>query len=55
MENTDPATIIKAITALPEPEPLERRIQLWAHPAWAGFLMLLMGLFWAGRKAAGSF
>ncbi len=55
LNTTDPETIIKAITALPEPEQLERRIPLWAHPAWAGTLIGLLGIFWAGRKAAGMF
>jgi hypothetical protein len=55
MESADPAAVVAAIAALPQPEPLERRVQLWAHPAWAGFLILLMGVFWAGRKAAGTF
>ncbi len=55
LRTTDPEAIIRAITALPEPEPLERRIPLWAHPAWAGILISLLGIFWAGRKAAGVF
>ncbi len=55
MESADPAAVIAAIAALPQPEPNERRVQLWAHPLWAGFLIALMGIFWAGRKAAGNF
>jgi uncharacterized membrane protein len=55
MDTADPAAVIAAIAALPQPAALERRVQLWAHPAWAGFLILLMGVFWAGRKAAGTF
>jgi hypothetical protein len=55
LENADPAAVIAAIAALPQPEPQERRVQLWAHPLWAGFLVLLLGVFWAGRKAAGTF
>lgn len=55
MESADPAALAAAVAALPEPEPQERRIQLWAHPIWAGVLILLMGVFWAGRKAAGTF
>jgi hypothetical protein len=53
--STDPAAVIAAIAALPQPEPLERRVQLWAHPAWAGVLIVLLGVFWVGRKAAGTF
>lgn len=55
MENADPAAVISAIAALPQAEPQERRVQLWAHPLWAGFLILLLGIFWVGRKAAGAF
>ena len=55
MKNADPAAAAAAISALPEESPEERRIQLWANPLWAGVLILLMGIFWAGRKAAGTF
>ena len=55
MESADPAAVIAAIAALPQPELEERRVQLWAHPLWAACLVLLMGVFWGGRKAAGSF
>jgi hypothetical protein len=55
MESADPAAVIAAIAALPHPEPQERRVQLWAHPLWAGFLIALLGIFWFGRKTAGSF
>ncbi len=55
MDNADPAAVIAAIAQLPQPEPQERRVQLWAHPAWAGLLVLLLGVFWVGRKAAGAF
>ena len=55
MESADPAAVIAAIASLPQPELQERRVQIWAHPLWAGFLVLLMGVFWAGRKAVGSF
>jgi uncharacterized membrane protein len=55
MESADPAAVIAAIAALPQPELEERRVQLWAHPLWAAGLVFLMGVFWAGRKAAGTF
>ncbi|MFZ4768016.1 MAG: hypothetical protein ACOYMN_23960, partial [Roseimicrobium sp.] len=50
-----PTDIVKAIAALPDPELEERRLLLWAHPLWAGFLLLLLGVFWIGRKMAGAF
>jgi hypothetical protein len=55
MENADPAKVVAAIAALPEVPPAERRVQIWAHPVWAGFLIILLALFWIGRKAAGAF
>ena len=55
MSSVQPDDIVKAIAALPEPELEERRLLLWAHPAWAGFILLLLGMFWAGRKMAGAF
>jgi uncharacterized membrane protein len=55
IENADPAAVVAAIAALPQPQPQERRVQLWAKPLWAGLLVLLLSLFWVGRKAAGSF
>jgi len=55
LKNADPAAAVAAIAALPDPPPEERRIPLWAHPLWAATLVLLMAIFWAGRKLAGSF
>ena len=40
--------------ALPEPEPIERRLRLWAHPFWIGAIVLLLTIFWIGRKMAGA-
>lgn len=45
--------LVSAIKELPEPEPQIRRIRLWAHPIWAGTMILLLGLFWVGRKLVG--
>ncbi len=50
----DPAKILERISALPEPEPVERRLRLWAHPAWIGAILLLLTVFWVGRKMAGA-
>jgi hypothetical protein len=55
MENATPASIAALVAALPQPELQERRVQLWAHPLWSGLLMLLLGIFWAGRKLVGAF
>jgi uncharacterized membrane protein len=45
--------IVKQISTLPEMKPLELRIKLWSNPWWAGLLILLLGIYWTGRKLAG--
>ncbi|MGY8653975.1 MAG: hypothetical protein ACKVJX_10175 [Verrucomicrobiia bacterium] len=45
--------ILERIALLPEPRPLEKRIRLWASPWWGGLILLLLGVYWAGRKMAG--
>jgi hypothetical protein len=55
MENATPGSIIPLLAELPQPELQERRVQLWASPLWSGLLMLLLGIFWAGRKLVGAF
>jgi len=47
-------SIRDAIARLPEPDPVERRLRIWAHPAWVGVIILLLGIFWVGRKATGA-
>ncbi len=44
---------VEAISLLPEPRPLEKRIRLWSHPLWGGLLLLLLAVYWTGRKLAG--
>jgi hypothetical protein len=50
----DPSALRDRLAALPEPEPVERRLRLWSHPAWLGPIVLLLALFWVGRKMAGA-
>jgi hypothetical protein len=50
-----PESVLAAIQKIPEASPAEQRVLLWAHPGWAGFLILLLSIFWVGRKAAGTF
>ncbi|GIW88317.1 MAG: membrane protein [Isosphaeraceae bacterium] len=45
--------LMRSLAELPEPEPSVRRVPLWSHPAVAGGLIALMGIFWVGRKAVG--
>jgi len=42
------------LAALPDPEPTVHRVRIWAHPFWAGLLVLLLGVFWVGRKMVGT-
>jgi uncharacterized membrane protein len=55
LDSADPAKVLASIAALPPEEMTERRLQIWAHPAWAGTLIGLLVIFWIGRKAAGVF
>lgn len=45
--------LIQSLASLPEPSPSIRRVQLWSHPATAGVLLLLLTVFWIGRKSVG--
>ncbi|MDB6027182.1 MAG: putative rane protein [Verrucomicrobiales bacterium] len=45
--------VIKKISLLPEPKPIEKRIRLWSDPWWGGLILLLLTVYWAGRKFAG--
>jgi hypothetical protein len=46
-------SLVDRIAAMPEPEPIIRRFRLWSHPAWGGLIVILLGVFWTGRKLAG--
>ena len=47
-------SLLDYLAALPEPEPTVHRTRIWAHPLWAGLLILLLGLFWIARKMTGN-
>jgi hypothetical protein len=47
--------LIQEINALPAPRPLENRIPLWSHWATVAALVVLLGIFWIGRKLNGAF
>ena len=51
---SDVQSLLDSLATLPEPEPIVHRIRIWSHPLWAAFLILLLGLFWIGRKMAGT-
>ncbi len=45
--------VLQSLAALPDPPPSVRRVQLWCHPAVAGSLIVLLAVFWIGRKVIG--
>ncbi len=45
--------VVQSLAELPEPPPSIRRVQLWSHPALAGGIVALLGVFWIARKAIG--
>ncbi len=47
--------LVKEINALPEPQPLVDSIKLWAHWLAPTILVILLALFWIGRKLNGTF
>ena len=52
--NTDSLhELIKRISVLPEPRPAEIRTRLWSNPWWGGAILLLLLVYWTGRKLVG--
>ncbi|MEZ6060545.1 MAG: vWA domain-containing protein [Planctomycetaceae bacterium] len=49
----DVQSLVDQIAEMPEPDGEVRRVRLWSHPAWGGLLVVLLGVFWTGRKLAG--
>ena len=45
--------IAALLSALPDPPPAIRRLQLWSHPWAVALVVALLGVFWTARKAAG--
>jgi hypothetical protein len=45
--------LLQVLASLPEPAPSVRRVQLWSHPALAGVVITLLGVFWVARKIVG--
>ena len=52
---TDLPGLLKELQLLPTPRPQTIPLRLWAHPAAAILLVVLLGLFWTGRKLNGTF
>jgi len=47
--------LIKEIEALPEPRPIENHVPLWSHWGSVALIVLLLAVFWTGRKLNGAF
>jgi hypothetical protein len=45
--------VVRSLAELPEPPPLVRRLPLWSHPITAAALIVMLGVFWVGRKVIG--
>jgi hypothetical protein len=45
--------VVQLLSLMPDPPPAVRRLALWSHPAVAGFFILLLAMFWVGRKGVG--
>jgi hypothetical protein len=45
--------LVQQISLLPAPQQIERRIRLWSDPAWGALILVLLILYWAGRKWSG--
>lgn len=47
-------SLLDHLATLPEPEPTIHRTRIWSHPGWGAVLVVLMGVFWVGRKMNGT-
>jgi hypothetical protein len=45
--------VLKQISLLPQPGPVERRVRLWSDPRWGGGILVLLAAYWIGRKWVG--
>jgi hypothetical protein len=45
--------VVQKISLLPEPKPIEKRTRLWSDPWWGGLILLLLVIYWVGRKLVG--
>jgi hypothetical protein len=45
--------LTQLLATLPDPPSSVRRVQLWSHPLLAAGVVVLLGVFWIGRKIIG--
>lgn len=46
--------VLAELRAIPDAEPIETRVRLWAHWASMVIMVCLLGAFWVGRKMTGA-
>jgi hypothetical protein len=44
---------VQQISIAPEPRDLEKRIRICSSPWWGGMILILLSVYWVGRKVAG--
>lgn len=49
------AELVREVRSLPEPRPIESRLPLWSHWITIAAIVVLLTLFWSGRKLNGMF
>lgn len=54
LASPDLETIQSRLAELPDAEPIEQRLRLWAHSIWIAVIVILMTIFWIGRKMVGA-
>lgn len=55
VQPTQVGDLIKEINALPQPRPMESRVPLWSNWGVLIAMIVLLSLFWIGRKLSGAF
>lgn len=46
-------TVVTEVAKLPEPEPQVKRTRIWAEWGWGTLIIVLLSVFWIGRKLVG--
>ena len=55
IEPSQLAELVREVQALPDPKPIENRVSLWSHWLTLTLVILLLSVFWIGRKLNGTF
>lgn len=46
-------TVVTEVAKLPEPEPQVKRTRIWAEWGWGSLIIVMLSVFWIGRKLVG--